>query len=541
MRPTLFASCRWKGDSEPPDTIWSLIRHLYIDTDTTPCVEGHAFFRDLSALESIHVRAENVSTGLSHILSTTPNLHTLDLSRLCCKDEDDFSSVGLFYDPLPCLPPLPSRPSILKFCSHLDRTYADGDRARHMHATKIRGLQLPFAALVYDIGADRLEYLEVGAEALSLPFLAAYTWTSLRELVITGYWGRYPQEDPRALADPGLLTPATAHAHVHLGTILAAAPCLRALRVHCRFVLWLECSQCVVWPASEPPPPSGSAIPLLDTLELHNPNAEDDIYAQLPASLRTLSLLTWQHLLQKVDLVPTSDMNVEECLPQPSDPLVLRILTPAQLGRTLRAAALPELCELRFSYRGPADMDLFKLIATSFPRLELLEFHAELDPEKAWSARELAACSSILVPLIYLRVLRADVFRTVYADDHLEQYLRYCHTQERIDEVYANHECSVSERRGIPRRDVVDALFGAGEGFGDDEALDRASSHSIRFPALRQVWLSTTVAGGNRHARWTGRSWHMYHVDRDRDGRADLRLDREPNIRMTSRQVEDKN
>lgn len=546
LRPSLFASCRWKdADREPPETLWSLIRHLYINTDALPYVGNYPFCDDLSALESLHICAEHASRSLVHLLESTPHLHTLDLSQLCYKD-DETGNRQLFYEPLPCLPDLPSHPSTLKFGSCLDRLYTHQWRPSSMYASKMHALRLPLAALLHDIGTAHLEHLELGAEALCLPFLAAYTWTSLRELVITGFWVWHPQGDRNAMADHRLPTPATAYAHVHLGTLLAAAPRLCALRVHCRFAQWLAHPQCVVWPASEPPPPSGSAVPLLDAFELTNPTAEDGIYAQLPPSLRTLSLLTWPHLRHRVVLAPIhpDSRDEQELLPPADSPKVLRTLTVAELRRVLGAAALPDLRQLRVSFRGPASVALFEQMAASFPCLELLEFHAESGPGKNWSADELAACARALSPLVHLRVLRADVFRDIYADDHLEEYLVHCDTQAEIDEVYAVHATWIEGRAGIGRKELVEALFGQDSGRDNEGHADCTQARlppQVRLPALRQVWLPATVTQRHRNARWLRHIWYLYHVDRDRDGRADLRKDSGPHIWMVSPHDEEVN
>ena len=87
--------------------------------------------------------------------------------------------------------------------------------------------RLTFATLLHQLDVSRVEYLEVGLEALCLPCAIAYTWSSLRTLVLTGFW----IQDPVALEDRRVHTPAWIYEHIHLGTLIASAPRLRVLRV----------------------------------------------------------------------------------------------------------------------------------------------------------------------------------------------------------------------------------------------------------------------------------------------------------------------
>ncbi|KAI4294648.1 hypothetical protein K525DRAFT_229097 [Schizophyllum commune Loenen D] len=92
-------------------------------------------------------------------------------------------------------------------------------------------------------------------------------------------------------------------------------------------------------------------------------------------------------------------------------------MTPSALLDILSAVPLPDLRALHFSFCGPMDTRLFEYIAASFPRLEVLEFHAERSPGYLWSASDLRACADILVPLTMLRVLRVNTFRCVNRSD----------------------------------------------------------------------------------------------------------------------------
>ncbi|KAI4522002.1 hypothetical protein K525DRAFT_161897, partial [Schizophyllum commune Loenen D] len=503
--PFLFSTCRWKRYATPPRSLWHLYKHLHIHTDAPHNFpKRNDFFNYVNRLESLHIRAENIQVCLRQILLDTPNLHTLDLARLCWKlpssgrtedsdDPDSESSYSLYYEPLHPFSSIACNPRVLKFCSQFDIPYSDWPEK--LCANKMRATRLSFVSLLRELGTAHLEHLEVGVEALHLPVVAAYTWSSLRELVLTGYWVS-PEDDPKAYDDTGFETPLAAFGEVHLGTLFAAMPRLVAFRVRCRLTWWLAHPNLVVWPAGDPLPSSGSVIPALEEFELSNPNASDGILRQLPPSLRALALLTHPHTTHEMSDANTRGMRAR-FTPTPSDVLAI-----------LSAAPLPDLRRLRFSVRELVDAsvkDVFEHVARAFPQLELLEIHLEGPRDKMWSAHEVVSCADVLTPLTNLKCLRISTFNWVYSDEYWEKMKR----EESHDYV----ESREWGRGSMPRHRVEIALF------GEDDAV---GAHR-RFPQLREVWLPTTIQLGTRFMTHKRRVWRIYDVDCTDEGKRFLR------------------
>ncbi|TRM63006.1 hypothetical protein BD626DRAFT_44591 [Schizophyllum amplum] len=492
LGPPFFASCRWQKDKAPPASVWPYVRHLYIDTDNKYSINSK-FFHDLSRLQSVHISAQAVSANMIYILSVASEIDTLDLSSLCYRPQG--CNMAVQYEPLDGFPPLSCRPTILKFCSHLGKQYTHAPDI-NIHRSRIRATRYPLVTLLHEMDVAQIKVFEVSAEALSLPHAVAYTWSSLRELTITGFW-LHACDGPGVLDDSDTGTPAWIYDHLHLGTLLIATPRLRVLRLLCRYADYLSRPQCDVWPPGEPAPSSGTAIPLLEELQLCNPVASDGIFTQLQPSLRSLSLLSRPHLTQKTDENTQEELEITEALDSNET------LVPSALIRLLSAASLPDLRELRFSFRNLEDMHLFEFIAARFPCLELLEFHAETGPGCLWTADDLAECARALSTLARLRVLRVNTFYKVLLRDN------------RDTEEY--WEALVRYRWGIPRENVVAALFGP-------------------LRTVREVWLPLRRSvgysrHGNRVLAW--RDWQVHRVDWDETGGASIHEEGSP-ISMNS-------
>ncbi|KAI5886449.1 uncharacterized protein SCHCODRAFT_02693223 [Schizophyllum commune H4-8] len=492
--PFLFSTCRWKRYETPPRSLWKLIKHLHIHTDAPyNFPKKNDLFHDLSRLESLHVRAENIQVGLRQILLDAPNLHTLDLARLCWKlpssgrtedsddDPDSECNYSLYYEPIGPFSSIACSPRALKFCSQFDIPY--GDRPEGLCANKMRATRSSFASILVQLGIAHIEHLEVGVEALHLPIAAAYTWTSLRELVLTGYWVS-PEHLSGPYDDPSLGTPSWVFGQIYLGTLLAAMPKLVAFK-------------------GDPLPSSGSVIPALEEFELSNPNARDGIFPHLPRCLRALALLTHPHTSHEMS---AGNRNMQAKF----------TLTPSEVIAVLSAAPLPELRVLRFSVRDLVDAavkDVCEHVARAFPRLELLEIHLEDPRDKMWSAHEMTACADALTPLTHLRCLRISTFNRVYGDVFWEKI-----KQEESQESVELHEWS---RGMMPRHRIEIALFGEG---------DAAGTHR-RFPQLREVWLPNTIQLGTRFGMYGQRRvWRIYDVDCTEEGKRFLRVDPGPHI-----------
>lgn len=536
--PSLFSVYHWDRTNIPPKTVRCYIRHLYLHVfDHDEDALNH-FFDDFDAdrLWSLHLCAENIMYRVRDILPTATQLQTLDLARLCYKTINYLGSRDYTpYKPLPAFPTLSCQPRVLQFCSRFDEIYD-----ARLCANRMRATRFSFATLLAQLDVSQIERVEVGAEALSLPIAAAYTWAALRELVITGCW-LHPQDDPGAFEDPGSGTPASIFAHVHIGTLLVAAPRLSVLRVRCRYTPTFPQPCCVVWPRDDNTAARlGTALRALDTFELYNPTATDGIYAHLPPTLRALSLLAYPHCTTKVDEHPALPTGI--IIASPPQRV---LLAPVELMRILSVTALPDLRDLRLSFRDLADMRLCEFIAKAFPRLELLELHAEAGARVPWQAPELSACASALAPLLRLQTLRLNTFRSAL-------------TVEAWRQSQARDPAEAPEQRaraGIALPDIVRALSGrvdgsgswgtgdappagerhaedtgpagerhAGERYaGERHAGERHADGGCRWPALREVWLpqSRREVGRWDAATWY-REWGVYSVRRDEDGFVDL-------------------
>lgn len=524
LRPHLFSSCYWKVDAQPPQTLWPLIRHLHIQPNTDSYLYFYDFLQDLSGLDSLHVNAEYISNNVAYVIATATRLRTLDMAYLSWRAPRDSRPTEhqLLYN----FPPVACQPQVVKFCSRLDDNYSD--LLQYSYANKMRAERFTFASLLHELDVSQVEVFEVGAEALCLPVAVAYTWSSLRELVLTGVWV-HPEDDYNALEDPRLAIPASAFQHVYLGTLLLSAPRLRTLRVRCRFAEWFSHPQCVVWPPGERAPPCGSAVPSLDELELCNPSATDGIYEQLPSTLTALSLVNWPHkTYMALDPDDPEEVAMADAARDPQE-----TLTSVELLSVLRSAApLPTLRRLCLSFRGTMDLRLMRHIATSYMQLEVLELHGEWGDGSVWSAHDLMTCIRALIPLKCLRVLQLNTFHRIHQDSGRNKVSR-----PRVTKAMER------DRKGIPLWFMAEALFGRrhggaqGKGKANGLGLDidqDSGEASERFPVLQQVWLPWTFSdGGRRSYNIVSREWRVYHVDRHSDGRAlDLRADTGPGISM---------
>ncbi|TRM63014.1 hypothetical protein BD626DRAFT_403109 [Schizophyllum amplum] len=485
LSPSLFSICRWNGRNSkaPPERIWPYIRYVSASISGM-CRNTHEAHtqKDLSRLTSLHVSGATITPNLTTILSSATNLDTLDFSYLSwrgpphgfwykCRD------VPKEYELIPVFPTIHCHPRVVKFCSRLGPDYREG----WGYANRMRAQRMAFVTLLYQLDVARVEYLKVGLEALCLSCAVTYTWSTLRVLVLTGFWVR----DPEALEDARTRTPASIYEHVHLGTLLVAAPHLRVLRVQWRGLAqrsWgpttFDTSPPVVWPADEAvPPPSAGVLSRLREVVLHNPTLEDGIWARLPTKLHVLSLVRWPH-----SSFGTQVAGYHDVVPMPPGCEGQGTLTADELVDILGRVPMRGLKELRLSVRRVEDMRLFEHITKAFPRLEVLEVHAETGPDCLWTASRLADFARALAPLPRLRVLRVNCFAGVI-EERTEHW-----PQEDTD--------------GILKEDLINALFGPLKG-------------------VRELWLPTTGIKG-MNVCWTYRMLSLYEVQRDESGRVEL-------------------
>ncbi|KAI4519450.1 hypothetical protein K525DRAFT_362810 [Schizophyllum commune Loenen D] len=488
LRPILFCTCPWKNDlpiHEPPESVWDTIRHLYVQIDDDDCdLYKYLTQHNLSNIESVHFRATFISTCISYIVNNTPRLHTLDLRFLCSTMYQRADPIN--FEELDAFPPLVTHPRVLHFCSQTEG--AGSGFAPDECTSRMRGTRFPFATLLHQLDVGQIEHLEVGAEALSLPFAVAYTWSSLRELVIT----RIRMHDPQTpLNDPRLKTPASAH------------EALRVLRVRCQRSDLYPHVQWTIWPPDDPPLPSRSSMPAIEEFELYNPFATDGVYKYLPSTLRTLSLLNYPHV--QCATLATEGWEIQPP-PYPMD----GVLRPAGLMHALSAGQTS-------SFRDVDDTRLWTRIADLFPLLEVLELHDEIGPGSIWDTTKLASCARALSSLSYLRSLRLSTFRRVLDAEDWKGY-----PGER--EVYETPDQKA--RAGILMGDVKSALFGDDVGSQSKHVDTRPPTDlTSRWPELRDVWLPTSVYQFPYRSRVPRlfRHWKVYGVYRDDCGQRYMR------------------
>ncbi|KAL1700299.1 hypothetical protein EV121DRAFT_264252 [Schizophyllum commune] len=505
LRPSLFATCPWPWNlrqaiNAPPESAWGDIRHLYVQTDEAG-MQNFLVTHDLSRIESLHVRATRITSSLALILRSTPRIHTLDLAYLYFRTFPKNIAVSMNYplQPLPRFPQLVSRPRVVRYCSRLDLVHEIATDVDWIE--KARATRYPFATLLHELDISQVEQLEISAESLALPCAVAYTWSSLRVLVITGFWISNDSETP--LDDARLKTPASIYEHVHLGTLINATPNLRILRIRWRYNFLPEPRR-TVWPPSDVShlKTFGGA---LEVFELYNPSALDGVYTRLPQTLRSLSLLTHPHGTHGTNMLKEYELR-EVNIANP----YIAVLRPLDIERILTLAELPCLRDLRLSFRGQEGTRLFEFIAETFPLLEILELHAETGPGCIWQTPQLTACARALSPLSRLRSLRLNTFRRVLSQ---EQWMQ---CQERM---YFHETLEQKARFGILRAEAVAALF------GEEDSGDAKPRYS-RWPLLQDVWLPQACGDMN----YLCRIWQIFDVERGRDGRPNLRESSRPLI-----------
>ncbi|KAI4518079.1 hypothetical protein K525DRAFT_288797 [Schizophyllum commune Loenen D] len=486
LRPLVLASCRWNDNLQPPESVWPLIKHLYIHAEHLQAVYASKFFLELDGLTSLHVEGDCISDELAKILMSTHNLTALDFSSLCYGSGSDLRALTL--PTLSCLPPLSCKPRVVKFCSRHHPDYLSPLRLLDKCIRKMPRVRRSCSSLLHQIDVSKVETLEVGMEALSLPFASAYPWTSLTTLVVNGI-SLHPDD---TYEDFGNEPEMRAHAYVHLGTMLMTAPRLRVLRMLCRCYRGQH-PHCTAWPADEPPPPSGTAIPDLEELDIRNPAFDEGLLHQLPSSLRKLSLMAYPHILHNT--LPLAFYLLAEARP------IRGIRTAEELIDILEARPMPDLRQLRLSFRLHADMMLFERITTLFPLLEVLEIHAEIGPGCLWTPDELIDFARTLAPLANLRVLKVSTFNKVLpgppADD--EDWVICCIGEpdegEDPEEFMEMRMREVRYHRWMNglRADDIEQAFGPLEG-------------------VSEFWLPTMVRTDLR--RWR-RVWQVYRIARE--------------------------
>ena len=362
---------------------WS--SHLYVQTDEAD-MQNFLVTHDLSRIESLHVRATRITSSLALILRSTPRIHTLDLAYLYFRTFPKNIAVSMNYplQPLPRFPQLVSRPRVVRYCSRLDLVHEIATDVDWIE--KARATRYPFATLLHELDISQVEQLEISAESLALPFAVAYTWSSLRVLVITGFWISNDSETP--LDDARLKTPASIFEHVHLGTLINATPNLRILRIRWRYDFLPEPRR-TVWPPGDVSQLKtfGGA---LEVFELYNPSALDGVYTRLPRTLRSLSLLTHPHGTHGTNMLKEYELR-EVNIANP----YIAVLRPLDIERILTLTELPCLRDLRLSFRGQEGTRLFDFIAETFPLLEVLELHAETGPGCIWQTPQLVCLSDV--------------------------------------------------------------------------------------------------------------------------------------------------
>ncbi|PIL36454.1 hypothetical protein GSI_00143 [Ganoderma sinense ZZ0214-1] len=390
--PILFSSCYQRleypaaAQDVIPQTLWHYIRTLHLKcvcrplrasphtvyddahppTDPVVCGAFHRWLTDVAVRQMprlTEVAFDNCKYIPVHGLPwrtvramlTIPNLHHFTIASLrICPTADDTVEWGDSLQPS----------SVLSSFRYWVR---DPTPTRSFPAEE-RGLDTMVRAF-----HASLETLDLPSEPAPIMLMCSLSWPRLRELRLRGLrW----------------TTPSTP-----IVSLFACMPYLRTL------VLQLYEPEHVdaraVWPrgfnATYP-------WPELEYLSISHPDADDEIYAHLPPTLRGLALRSWPHFCVQIKnnrKYPPRDLRW--CFPMASASGVLRILqrcgTPGL--RTL---------ELEYEVDEPGvDAELLQYVAASFPRLHTLELHRYRNGDPVVPTAEIAR---YLAPLAELTMLK---------------------------------------------------------------------------------------------------------------------------------------
>ncbi|PIL36449.1 hypothetical protein GSI_00138 [Ganoderma sinense ZZ0214-1] len=219
-----------------------------------------------------------------------------------------------------------------------------------------------------------LETLDLPSEPAPIQLMCSLSWPRLRELRLRGLrW----------------TTPSTP-----IVSLFACMPHLRTL------VLQLYEPEHVdaraVWPrgfsATYP-------WPELEYLSISHPDADDDIYAHLPPTLRGLALRSWPHFCVQIkndNEYPPRDLRWS--FPMANASSILRIL---------QRCGTPDLRTLELEYEVDepgVDAELLQYVAASFPRLRTLELHRYRNGDPVVPTAEIARYLSPLAELAMLKL-----------------------------------------------------------------------------------------------------------------------------------------
>ncbi|RPD61022.1 hypothetical protein L227DRAFT_73839 [Lentinus tigrinus ALCF2SS1-6] len=229
-----------------------------------------------------------------------------------------------------------------------------------------------------------LETLSLPSEPAPLYTIPLLDWPRLRELRLRGIYWTSPH-------DP----------------IVKLFACMHNLRVLTLELMEQESatrSGIALWPSGTR---ASYPWPYLDSLSVSHPDPDDEIYAHLPSTMRTLVIRPWPHQCirrgQEVSCVPEE---LRSYSPPPSPSVLLRILS---------RCYMPRLHTLGIEYRSDStELSLLSHIASNFGLLKTLELHryrsdGDMKIPMRNIARPLASLSNLRTLKIHLDLPGAPV------------------------------------------------------------------------------------------------------------------------------------
>ncbi|TFK93791.1 hypothetical protein K466DRAFT_59188 [Polyporus arcularius HHB13444] len=336
-----------------PHTLWPHVRILKL---CCSCIDGYFTVPDwanYTPQDSDVICGALASPNLHHVLQNMPHLSTVVVRPM----HSHYFGHGLSWSTVCIFLSLPQLSRLVLDCVHICPRPPDAMELRLQPSTPVSCLDYllpnvrdPYRLTSETEALDRLlRSLHTSLETLSLPTepapidtISSLDWPRLCELKLRGLrW-------TTTLPIVGLFAP------------------MSNLRVLSLELMEREgTSATALWP---PRFPASYPWPLLESLSVSHPDPEDEIYAHLPPTMRTLMLRAWPHQCirrwQEVNYEPNR-LRLHRPLPSPS--ILLRVL---------QRCDTPHLRMLGVEYfTDHAELPLLSHIASNFPRLTTLEFH----------------------------------------------------------------------------------------------------------------------------------------------------------------------
>ncbi|RDX46250.1 hypothetical protein OH76DRAFT_1465503 [Lentinus brumalis] len=391
----LFSHCKqdisiWDASSSDshtiPSTLWPHVRTIKL---CCRCIDGYFAVSDwdnYTPQDSDVICGALESPKLQYVLQNMPYLSAIVVRPI----HSHWFGHGLSWDTLCGFLSLPQLSRLVLEHVHICPRPPDAAALQLQPCTPISSFEYllpnirdPYGRLSETEALDRvLRFLHHSLETLSLPAepapiitISSLDWPRLRELRLRGLRWTTP-----TLPIVGLF---------------ARMPNLRVLSLE--LMEGEGVSATALWPRGFP---ASYPWPYLESLSVSHPDPEDEIYAHLPPTLRTLMLQSWPHQCirrwQEVNYEP-------DRLRSYSPPI-----SSSTLLRVLQRCDSPDLRMLGVEYCSDyTEVSLLSHIASNFPRLTALEFHryrpnGDAEIPVLDIARPLASLSALRILKVHL-------------------------------------------------------------------------------------------------------------------------------------------